>query len=67
MVHGQKGTLSRSPPPCGEGLGVGVRIGSFSWVPPSLASRASYARLGPHKGGGNGETFARSVDGRSHA
>jgi hypothetical protein len=33
------------PPPCGEGLGVGVHIGSLSSVPPSLTL--------PHKGGGN--------------
>ncbi len=45
----QQGTFSRSPPPCGEGLGVGVRIGGLCWVPPSLTL--------PHKGGGNGEGF----------
>ena len=26
-------------------------------APPSLTSRASFARLGPHEGGGNGETL----------
>ncbi len=43
-----------SPPPCGEGVGVGVSIiNDARGVPPSLTSRASFARLGPRKGGGN--------------
>src|SRR6266436_3960222 len=53
----------RSPPPCGvetsearsEELGVGVpRTPTFRGTPPTLTSRASFARLGPRKGGGNG-------------
>jgi hypothetical protein len=45
-----------SPPPCGEGLEVGVGVLNawiFRAIPPSLTSKASFARLGPHKKGGN--------------
>ncbi len=59
MAGVQRGTLSRSPPPCGQGLVVGVRIGSLCWGPPSLTL--------PHKGGENGESFARDDGGGAHA
>jgi len=55
----RQGTLSRSPPPCGEGLGVGVRIGGLCWAPPSLTL--------PRKGGGDGESIARIGAGEDHA
>ncbi|MFK4720052.1 hypothetical protein ABIE89_001152 [Bradyrhizobium niftali] len=47
-------TLSLPPPLRGRvGEGGSPKHGLSSWLPPSLPSRASFARLGPRKGGGN--------------
>jgi protein ImuB len=42
-----------SPPLWGRGGEGGSSESSVCGLPPSLTSRASFARLGPHKGGGN--------------
>lgn len=43
MDGARQATLSRAPPPRGEGEGVGGHSGGPSWAPL------------PHKGGGNGK------------
>jgi hypothetical protein len=55
MAQVRQGTLSHSPPRCGEGAGVGVDIGSLCWDPPSLTL--------PRKGGGNGKSVSWSGGG----
>src|SRR5579863_8410665 len=48
-----------SHPPCGGEVERGVSLGlDARGLPPSLTSRASFAHLGPRKGGGNVAAYA---------
>jgi hypothetical protein len=51
-------SVVNSPPPCGEGLGVGVRLTqNLCFIPPTQTL--------PPKGGGNGESAQGGVEQRA--